>query len=560
MKKTFIFSTLFLLPCFLFSQSFYFPINNVTDAPCPFNPNVTITQPQDFLVYQTLDGKWDGEIDSTKCIEVGVSGGSLSIELSQIDPERPLFLRHIWSGGALAANLLYNAAGSLKLMGSPSLEIGSGCENNMCSGIFWGIEIPDEIGTSKILRLYDNHYKAMGGGSFVSEMCLASEKFDENILKELIIKITLEEGNTIGSTVFISASSFDEPFNYPVYLTEVIAQPSHQVGDEYFVSIADAVGSLYINNVLALHNDMSYPSPNNIYYIEGRPEPNSPDPQTINLVVDNYQTIVFQPYTQLRGAFVENDTLRHVLNLINEGGDICLSDIELIFEDNKRFIYNGGNVGFNTANTCMMFRKGGAMTIGKNQTFYYGEQGAGILALGPMGKVIFEENASLIIDNNVMLFDNADYPNEELYITLNKGNQLVFGKHASLYRSPFSGQAIRLNIYMNGGILDDSNLSEEEKSLIHKIYPAVKNTFEKISVFPNPSNGAFIVRFNFLEKMETEIGIYNPIGNLIKKEKSIFEKGIHEWHFDAALPPGIYWGKINMGKNIVSKKIIVQTK
>jgi hypothetical protein len=49
-------------------------------------------------------------------------------------------------------------------------------------------------------------------------------------------------------------------------------------------------------------------------------------------VVYFYQTLEIQPFTHLRGALVQgSDTLRHILNLVNNGGNFCLNFLDLIF-------------------------------------------------------------------------------------------------------------------------------------------------------------------------------------------------------------------------------------
>lgn len=71
------------------------------------------------------------------------------------------------------------------------------------------------------------------------------------------------------------------------------------------------------------YDNLTYPSTSYFDYIDVSPNPNTTEVQIINLTINEGYTLLTQPYVQLRGAQVEGDTLRHEVNLINNGGILC---------------------------------------------------------------------------------------------------------------------------------------------------------------------------------------------------------------------------------------------
>ena len=69
MKTLFLLSFL-LSPILLQAQIPNSNLKDLSAIPCPFDSSVEVAQPDYWRLYQTLDGNWDGPIDSTICISV----------------------------------------------------------------------------------------------------------------------------------------------------------------------------------------------------------------------------------------------------------------------------------------------------------------------------------------------------------------------------------------------------------------------------------------------------------------------------------------------------------
>src|SRR5690606_10054119 len=110
-----------------------------------------------WLIYQTVDDKWDGEIDSTRCIGVEVAGNDLEIDLGQIDPAKSFFVKCLLDDDnkiLLEPDNLYNIFFYFRKSEGVSLNLNEDCENDLCTGLIFGIKIPNSTNTGKVLRMH----------------------------------------------------------------------------------------------------------------------------------------------------------------------------------------------------------------------------------------------------------------------------------------------------------------------------------------------------------------------------------------------------------------------
>ena len=570
MKKSNFFFFLFIcLPATCFLQ--ILPNSNFAETEtitCPYDPSVTILQPTNWRLYQTLNNKWNGIVDSNYCINVIDDGQDVSVDLGTIDPNKALFvrgLRNFSPSETLTPDQVYGAFGEIQNPPDVLFKTGIGCPNNICSGLIIGIEIPDTNFTGTDIRY---HFDVPNENNWLNdfETCVPTEYFDHNVLVEFIFKLTVEDA-TIDLKGKLLKLKYGQLTNW--YFAEpvsgIIEAPNYNSADSsYFVTLNEIYGDPWGggSNFLFKYGDQnSYPNSNNIYYIEGEPNPNTTEPSKVNIIAEENNTVVFQPYTALRGALVQgSDSIRHEVNFINNGSDICMEQIiDIIFDDGAKFIYNGGYINFEGKSACMMFQNKGALVVGENQTLYYGQNGKGILALMPGGEIHLQKNSELIIDNTLWIFGLEDkrYP-PVFNVYLEKGNKLAFGENAHILNHLSTHPNTVLNVYMNGGELDDSQLSATSRSLINRIYPKPAEHFsDNITIYENPVSTE--LKFDFVANEDgiLTLEIFDMNGRLVSSEKLNVEKGINQKQFPLThIAAGVYAVQFRSGQQRMVAKIL----
>lgn len=532
--------------------------NDVSTIPCPFDSTQTINHPDHWLIYQTVDDKWDGEIDSTYCISVEDEGFYLKINLDQIDPAKPFFVKCLLDDNdkiLLETDNLYNADFRFRRSSGVSLNLNEDCENDLCSGLIFGIEIPNSTNTGKVLRMHQTTATQFST-SGIASICFATEKFEENFLKEFVFKVTLANQD-VENEWFGIQSSYIEDFsgwsdNFRIY--ELPITESMYWGATYNAYFSDF--SIYPNGLI-MYNDTTYPSPQNLSYVEAHLVENKPTQETINFFIYDYETLVYQPFSELRAGLVEgSDSLRHVLNLINNGGTICMSDvIDFAFNGSTHYVHQGGTVDFHGTTSCMIFKNGGTLNVAENTTFYYGNGGEGMLAICNGSTINIAKGGALEIDNHMVLKNCSTDQDPQIFMELNPGCTLRFAENARL--SNMSGDpSLKLNIYMNGGVLEDHLLTAAERQLINRIYPE-PDARNNLTFSPNPTDGRFIVSMILANEDVMVCKIFDLNGRLVRTLKVNTEKGYNEIAIDLHdLQSGMYFLKLDSGELNVCEKLM----
>lgn len=475
--------------------------NQFETIPCPFDPNITIKAYKDWALYQTLDDHWDGPMDSSICISLSASNPAQGIDLQTVDLSKPVFARckfteanKLW----LYPDFLFNISASTYNPNNPIfLQGGTNCTDNMCSGMYIGIQVPDEAGTGTNMRWYKDIPISDTTITYF-ETCVPTERFENNYLRELILKLKPVPSTTAADKLRLFYADLGWVGD-PNTISEVIAPEFTFVDTSYEMSIELAPtqpNPWSFQYLLLYNNPNTYPSFANPAYVEGRPAVNPPDPKTINLIVDEWLTFVPQPFAFLRGALVAgSDSIRHHLNLVNHGGDICMGGIiDFVFDEGSKYIHAGGHVNMEGLNACMMFRNGGCFEVAAGTTMQYGQDGRGILALRSGGQLVLGKGSTLLFDGTLWLqgIPTTQHPDPQFYLDLKPGSSLVFGEKAGVLNANSISPDIRLNVYMNGGVLDDHLLSPAERLLIHRIYPTPSKRFsENVQVLGSPVAGQF---------------------------------------------------------------------
>ncbi len=532
---------------------------------CPFDNTIQIDVPQYWKIYQTQNGQWDGPIDSTKCISTVENSFYLDIPLNQIDPNQPLFIKSDVEDPEirrLLSNKIFRATFDIRVTEGVSVNLEEDCENNLCSGLFVGIEIPDSSNQETVLR----EFKGTTNLSFSGEnyygltLCYPTEKFDTSYLQEFILKLTFEDSIYTDETISLNfAENYESEETWGDYRIYDIQAPDWTFQDtSYELSLYDLANS--IHNFLLMYADTTYPSPAYPSFIDARPFNNLPDQQTINLKIEQQQTLVFQPYAFIRGGLVEgSDSIRHEFNLINQGGNMCFQEfLEVVFSGNNTFFYQSGDITFHGSASCMLFRRGGELKVDQNAYLQYGDGGEGILGLGERAQINLDIGSTLHIDNKVVLLDIVNNFDQEIKVDLQPGSALIFGENASIIQASGSQGNQIINVYMNGGLLDDHNLSEIERSMINKIYPdSTPPSNKALLIYPNPVENILTARFNSPLDQDVNVDIINSSGQLIYSKKQSLLEGINDLVINInTTERGLFILRIKAKNEIISTKFV----
>ncbi|WP_282774656.1 T9SS type A sorting domain-containing protein [Phaeodactylibacter xiamenensis] len=548
MKKLY---SLLLASCFglfaLHAQSLLENIyyNDLESRPCPYDESETVLWPVGWEVYQTTNGLWDGPVDSTRCITVEADGFNPTIDLGQIDPDLSLFIRSTDILNALLIpSHIYLSASDVQPNTGSILKLGTGCPGGLCSGLITRINIPAEIPGERSHRTY----KAGIDGDnvdFYAESCIATERFEDQFLETFVIKFTFDEEDLSGQVLRLFFSDFVGIYDEVSLFPELVFPDLSFDGDSYDAAIEEVVdGEPWAPNYLGVYADTTYPSVDQPSFIEAQPETNTTTPQELNLYAGEYSNLRFQPFTQVRGALVEgSDSVRHELNIINEGMDWCLGVIiDLVFDGSTNLIYGGGHLDFGGETACLMFLNGSKLEVQPGVDLHYGADGDGLLGLGKEGQIVLGKDSRLFINNRVVLWNHEVSPDNQTYIDLQPGNHLEFGPLSRLERVGVQETGILLNVYMNGGTLDDSGLSPEDRLLINRIYPDVApRLLDNISIFPNPVGAELQWAYVADIAGTVQWSCHNALGKVVREGAASVSRGRNIFTAPLEVPSGVYY-------------------
>ena len=507
------------------------------DTVCIWDNTITFTTTKKYTAYQTTDNTFNGPIDSNYCVSLKYDEAfsGLSFWPADFDLSRSIYIKaqiNVNEQIPLEKDAVYTLEEDF-LNGTDGLIFGNDCSELICSGLIIGITIPDSTLTSDTTR-----WHVISGDSYDYNTCFATEKFEDQKLNSLIYKFT------INPDLAEVAKDYSPPYINQLgdvqLITDLTNVDGNYLGGEY--NVYDYYFLSYPIGVLKYDN-LTYPSTSYFDYIDVSPNPNTTDVQIINLTINEGFTLLTQPYVQLRGAQVEGDTLRHEVNLINNGGTFCVSVAEMIFDGNTHYIFKKGAMDLYSPMSCLMFRNGASIEIADDGHLAYGKNGTGVLGLGSGGTIKIGKNASLTINNRVSIIKN---PNSvysgDIYMNLNKGSKLTFGQGASITNDEKSLNGGHLCIYMNGGELDMSGLDDFSQQLIRLIYPEEEKTMSaNMHIYPNPVQNSFTVEIVAAESSIGDIQISGLNGAVVFTKKYELDAGINAIKIQIPdLQPGAY--------------------
>lgn len=428
---------------------------------CPGDTTEHVLTYVGWEAYQTVNDLWDGPRDSTVCIDLAHITGSYVqsyIAVDQIDASRPAFLRWL-SDSATALPLTPDNEYALDAtVYSPlGIDASNTCPGGFCTGVQAAVRIPHWSGIGTDLRWYQSAYN---GNSFFGtglHLCIPTEHFAQNDLAEVVFSLKTEDLGTNEQIQFYSPELADLSANGNLNPLTQAALPNYYNGNGY------ALYPDWANNFLVMYPDTTYPDANHLRYLDLSPIPNTADSQQVTLTLYPEIGLNFQPYTDLRGGLVlGSDSVRHSVNVINNGADLCLTYmwIDLVMGPGDQYTHRSGHVDFAGDRSCMQFRPGATLHVPTGSTFHYGEDGRGMLALNAGCNVRLDANAELDMRGTLVLGPGPGATEtRDVQVVLRDGAKLIFAPGSRIINTSGFGQGMLLDVLVDGGSLDLSGLS-----------------------------------------------------------------------------------------------------
>ena len=530
--------------------------------PCLVDSTQMVNQFDEWDFYKTTNNEWNGTLDSTFCGEVKVDG---TIDLTSIGDGETFFIRyHFNDTNKIFAyqNELF-AAGLVSFVDSINqINLGNNCNGNFCTSVMLGLEIPDSLGTGTDIRWHETiptQAYNYASDSFTAHFCLPTENVASNHLREIVAKITV--GNPYNQT------SVDKPYGH-IKFKGFSMDHLYALTIENNINIPKNSNGDYIRHVnehllLTRSNSSGYPNIYNVEYMDVTPYPTNVDTVVImNIIIEKDASFIQQPFLELQGAYLLNSTTqRHNYNIINNGGNVCFPHIvEVILKDGNHYIHKGGNVDFGGKTACMQFGEGSKLIIDDNAHLEYGTNGVGNLALRTGSSIEIRKNAELHINNNVMLFEfKYDTEPQQVYMTLNEGSKLSFGKLANITNEYSLDGTMKLNIYMKGGEVDLSQLDPASRALINLIYDTPTTIFsDNIQILGNPIKENVRISIVNDEAKEVAVRLTSVNGQLVYNNLIEVQKGYDEIQIPTLnLANGLYFVTIQSNEKVFTDKVII---
>jgi hypothetical protein len=519
---------------------------------CPFDSSVQIETYAGWVAYQTLDDNWNGPVDSTRCLDLYDAANSYgTINLNQIDTSRRIFIKldsAATAGLFLDSNAVYKGYINIGSSNGVEVDFSANCDSALCSYIITNIEIPDSTFTGFDQRVYQTDFDY-----YQRDYCFPTEYFSNgNRLNNYVIALKASGDTENGKLFFYYADlhKIDVNSGGQVQVIDSNADLDNYYGgldDYYFYSQGWEFAYLFLHDTI-------YPAANNITYYDFYPQPNENMQHSLDVYFEFETTVHLQPFVSFRGGLVLGDSvLRHNINLYNDGADMCLGFMDVMMEDNNRFIYNSGNVDFGEHRTCLGFGKGASLNVSQGATFHYGSPGMGMLLVKTGGTINIEKNAELVIHNTLIMYEYANDPApQQIYMTLNEGAKLTFAPGSRVVNMYSMDGTIKLNIFMKGGEVDLSGLSENDKQLVNLIYdeplyPAEDN----LILYNQPSHDVLRFSMVFENAFNFPLNVFDINGKLVKTLNFNAAKGIQFFEIPLnGMPAGVYTFEFMVDKPI----------
>ncbi len=529
----------------------YLPTFNSTDTvtiQCPQDTSVNVLTYTGWEAYQTTDDTWWGPRDTNVCINLAHIAGSWvapRIVIDEIDATRPVFLRARYDDNnvlPLSTNDQY--AFGFQAYGSTSFDAGT-CPGGPCTGLFAGVRIPDVTGTSTDMRWYQAAYDDQGFSQYQLQVCVPTEKFAQNDLREFIVSFKLNNPSA-GSYIegFFGDTQDMDLWGNLLRLTSAslplfqAGQFSYQFGFNW-------------SSELVMHDNLEYPDADHVFYLDIPPVPNVSTPSTVTVTLEPYTGFNFQPYTQLRGGLVlGSDSIRHPLTVVNNGADLCMGweFIEVVWPGGSEYVHQSGHVSFQGRNSCFQFQPGSTLRVPEGSTFYYGQNGRGFLLMIEGSQLAIGHDAELVIQGALIIKEAADVTDErDTHLTLGEGARLRFAPGSRLINDWSNGQRMKLVVTLDGGSIDISGLGPQDREKV-VVIELPREEWSDLHVLGNPSSELLNVSFGARTDGVITLRAMDTLGRLVFDTRQSIAIGANRLQLPInGLRPGEYILELSYG-------------
>ena len=529
----------------------YLPTFNSTDTAtiqCPQDTSVSILSYTGWEAYQTTDDTWWGPRDTNVCINLAHIQGQWvypRIAVDEIDATRPVFLRARYDDNnvlPLSTNDQY--AFSFQAYGVTPFDAGS-CPGGPCTGLFAGVRIPDSAGTGTDMRWYQAAYDDQGFSQYPLQVCVPTEKFAQNDLREFIASFKLINPLAGSYIEYLYSEVQDfEQWGSLVRLT------SSNLPQYQWSQFSYGIGSGW-ENVLVMHDNLEYPDFDHVFYLDVPAAPNVVTPTPITLSLEPYTGFNFQPHTQLRGGLVlGSDSIRHPLAVVNNGADLCMGweFIEVVWPGGSEYVHHSGHVSFQGRNSCFQFQPGSTLRVADGSTFYYGSNGRGFLLMIEGSQLSIGHDAELVINGAMIIKESPDVAEErDTHITLGAGARLRFAPGSSLINAWSNGGAMKLVVTLDGGSIDITGLSPEDREKV-VVIELPTETLTTMQLMGNVVSDLARVSFASRIAGTVELRVVDHLGRSVIERNGSMLQGANVLELSlAGLPGGHYILSANTG-------------
>ena len=464
---------------FAIGQMDYFEISDlVKTMPCPYDTAQNITTYESWEVYQTNDDLPEGVRDSI-CFSIKNNNGFVVPKENQ---DKPIFIR--WKKKdneaiALFAHTMYNITYLLNA-DINGFKPNVNCDEDRCSNLKLKFKYFYNDGQSysreDVIIGQLNHNNCILSDNF----CLPSGKGDSITIEDVVFTIYL---NASGQKDIVVGLERMLGFTYDDFqkIENDIIVNEYQSGDSIKLNLRDLpLGQSWRNNYLVTHDKAGVPSSTNADVKLLKLDPNPTEQKVISLRLFDDETLYFEDFTSLTAEKVkENDTLFHELEIVQDGGNLCLFLIDLRIAPGSAFRYIKGDIAFSDTKACMFFKEKSKLIVESDAQLNYGHHGSGMLGLSDAA-IYLASDARMHFDGTLVL--NSSKSNNHVYAA--KNAVMVFGQNASIMckgsgdeKIFFHGKADQLDVSALNAFGRDRFVIVEE----------VRQPDPTTTIYPNPT-------------------------------------------------------------------------
>ncbi len=417
-----------------------------------------ITVPENVYLFQTVD-----DLQSGERIDICVSfNDRYSFNLENIDKSKSLFaeIKPI-DNSEIEPNSLFTLS-----------------TTELIKNIHINMNVPTKDGNSTTVQTKKIKKGDSQNQYWWGETCFVTDNFDFINIKSIVMELNISE-----EMMYFNLNYFGFFKESHAKINKINIPEKYKIDTEYIANLSTLCS--YDNSLIM--NQSNYPEVQNQTYVNVSLDENPSTPILINLIINDWESINFQTATGLQGGLVNgSDSIRHRLNLVINGPNMCLTAIDVHIPYPGSLTFKKGDFHFNSNSSCFLFHPRSKFIIDKKSDLIYGQKGIGMLALSNQSKIILKENSNLEINNTIVLIPNSNTNSASVF--LQKGSSFSFGKNGHIRTGGKKwDKEMYLNIYMQGGLLDLSNLNENEKSLIRIFHPKTSTILtNNIKILENP--------------------------------------------------------------------------